>query len=257
MTAGYEARFGGIGRLFGRSSQERLRQAHVCVVGIGGVGSWAVEALTRSGVGALTLVDLDEVCLSNANRQLQALVGQYGKPKVEVMKDRILAINPECTVHPLQAFFTAANADPILAADFDYLVDAIDSPSKKCLLIARCREQGIPVVTAGGAGGRRDPTAIRTADLAFSTHDGLLQEVRRGLRRDFGFSRGQTPFGVQCVFSTEPPVVPAADGSVCTGRPANADLRLDCRSGYGTASFVTGTFGFTAAGVVVRQLGAG
>jgi tRNA threonylcarbamoyladenosine dehydratase len=254
MTAGYEARFGGIGRLFGRPAQERLRQAHVCVVGMGGVGSWAVEALARSGLGEFTLVDLDEVCISNANRQLHALVGQYGKPKVEVMHERIRAINPDCIVHPLLAFFTTANADTILGARFDYLLDAIDSPSKKCLLLARCRALGIPVVTTGGAGGRRDPTAIRVADLAGSSHDRLLQEVRRGLRRDFSFPRGAVPFGISCVFSTEAPVFPAGDGSVCAERPGGADLRLDCDRGYGTASFVTGAFGFAAAAVAVRHL---
>jgi tRNA threonylcarbamoyladenosine dehydratase len=254
MSGGYTARFGGVGRLFGQPAHKRLGRAHVCVVGVGGVGSWAVEALARSGIGALTLVDLDEVCISNVNRQLHALVGRYGQPKVEVMQERILAINPECVVHPLRAFFTAANAAQILETPFDYLVDAIDSPSAKCRLIAACRDRSIPIVTVGGAGGRRDPTAVRTADLAFSSHDALLQEVRRGLRREHGFPRGQRPFGVGCVFSTEAPVFPTGDGSVCRERPPEADLRLDCRSGFGTAAFVTGTFGFAAAGLVVRQL---
>jgi tRNA threonylcarbamoyladenosine dehydratase len=254
MTDGYAARFGGVGRLFGRSGQERLRRAHVCVVGVGGVGSWAVEALARSGIGALTLVDLDEVCISNVNRQLHALAGRFGQPKVEVLKERMLAINPDCSVHSLQALLTAATADEILATRFDSLVDAIDHAATKCLLIARCRQRGIPIVTAGGAGGRRDPTAVRTADLAFSTHDRLLQQVRRELRRDFDFPRGPKPFGVEAVFSTEPQVFPAGDGTVASERPRAADLRLDCRSGYGTAAFVTGTFGFVAAGGVVRHL---
>jgi tRNA A37 threonylcarbamoyladenosine dehydratase len=257
MNAGYEARFGGIARLFGQPAQERVRRARVCVVGLGGVGSWTVEALARSGVGELALVDLDDVCISNVNRQLHAVVGQYGRPKVDVVQERILAIHPDCTVRPLRAFFTAANADQILEGPFDYLVDAIDSPSLKCLLIARCRARDLPVVTVGGAGGRRDPTAVRVSDLAFSTHDALLQEVRRGLRRDHGFPRGPQPFGAACVFSTERQVFPAADGSVCAERPADADLRLDCRRGFGTASFVTGAFGFAAAAVVMRHLSGG
>ncbi len=254
---GSEYRFGGIQRLFGAKAVERIRQAQVCVVGLGGVGSWTVEALARSGIGQLTLVDLDEVCISNVNRQSHALEGDFGKPKADVLARRVRLINPECVAHPIQAFFTARTAETILATRFDFLVDAIDSPSQKCLIIARCRERGIPVVTAGGAGGRRDPTRIRVADLACSSHDALLQEVRRGLRRNHAFPGGEQPFGVDAVFSMEPPIYPAADGEVCARREPKADLRLDCGSGYGTATFVTGTFGFTAAAVVVRRLAAG
>lgn len=254
MSWSYKRRFSGVGRLLGTAGLERLRQSHVCVIGLGGVGSWVVEALARSGIGALTLVDLDDVCISNVNRQLHALDGELGRPKVEVMARRVKLINPECAVHPVHSFFLKSNADEILSVTFDHVVDAIDRPSLKCLLIARCRERQIPVITAGGAGGRRDPTAIQTADLAFSSHDALLQEVRRGLRKEYGFPRGNEPFGVECVFSREAPVFPAGDGTVCNERPASPDLRLDCRSGFGTASFVTGAFGLVAASRVVRHL---
>jgi tRNA threonylcarbamoyladenosine dehydratase len=254
---GYQRRFGGLGRLFGATGLERLQRAHVCVVGLGGVGSWAVEALARSGVGALTLVDLDDVCISNVNRQLHALEGELGKPKVEVMTRRVQAINPECAVHPLHSFFTKSNAKEMLQTQFAAVLDAIDGPSLKCLLIALCRERGIPVVTCGGAGGRRDPTAIEVADLAFSSRDRLLHEVRRKLRRDYGFPRGERPFGVECVLSREQAVYPTKDGSVCAERPASPDLRLDCNSGLGTASFVTGAFGLVAASLVVRQIAEG
>ena len=156
-----ERRFGGIGRLYGRDGLERLRRSHVCVVGVGGVGSWAVEALARSGIGELTLVDADKVCLSNVNRQLHALDENLGQPKVEVLARRVRAINPDCTVHPLPALFLKTNAGEILRAPYSFVLDAIASPSRKCLLLARCHNQGIPGLTTGAAGGRRDPTAVQ------------------------------------------------------------------------------------------------
>lgn len=251
---GYASRFSGIRRLVGSAGLERLRQAQVGVIGLGGVGSWAAEALARSGVGHLTLVDFDDVCLSNANRQLHALAGDYGKPKVEVMARRIQAINPDCAVRPVRAFFTVQTASEMLSAPFDYLVDAIDDAAMKCLLIARCRDQGIPVVVSGAAGGRRDPTLVRVADLAFISHDRLLNKVRTGLRTEYGFPRGKTPFGVEAVFSPEPAVYPAKDGTVCSRREGDESGRIDCDHGLGTATFVTGTFGFVAASLVLRKL---
>jgi len=249
----HEARFGGILRLFGKAGQERLRQAHVCIVGIGGVGSWAVEALARSGLGALTLVDLDDVCISNVNRQLPALTGEFGKPKVEVMAARVRLINPDCVVHARQMLFTATTAETLLATPYACVLDAIDQTPMKALLIARCRQRALPIVTTGGAGGRRDPTAIRVDDLARSTHDGLLAATRKLLRDEHGFPRNpRQQFGVPCVFSPEAQVFPARDGSVCATPETGANLRLDCRSGYGTAAFVTGAFGFAAAAQVVN-----
>jgi tRNA threonylcarbamoyladenosine dehydratase len=252
----YAKRFGGIGRLYGKEGLERIRPAHVCVIGLGGVGSWAVEALARSGIGALTLVDLDDVCISNVNRQLHALDGELGRPKVEVMARRVRAINPDCAVHPLQAFFLKSNADEILQTRFNYVLDAFDSPSRKCALIALCRERGIPVITSGAAAGRRDPTAVEVIDLAFSSHDRLLQEVRSLLRTRHGFPRGKNPFGVECVLSREPAVYPAGDGQVCAVPGTEQDLRIDCDTGFGTASFVTGTFGFVAAARIVQRIAA-
>ena len=252
----YDARFGGLRRLYSADGLERLRRAHVCVVGLGGVGSWAVEALARSGIGALTLVDMDDVCVSNVNRQLHALGAEIGRPKVEVMAGRALSINPECAVHPLHTFFTASNAADILRTRFDYLLDAVDSPARKCLLITTCRAQGIPVMVAGGAGGRRNAAGLKVADLAFSSHDPLLQQVRSTLRAEFGYPRGTEPFGVDCVFSSEQVVYPRQDGSVGDRREPGFKARLDCDSGYGTACFVTGTFGFVAAGHIVGKIAA-
>lgn len=250
----FERRFGGIGRLYGAAGLERIRRAHVCVVGLGGVGSWAVEALARSGIGELTVVDLDDVCISNVNRQLHALDGELGKPKVEVMARRVRAINPDCVVHPLQAFLLKSNAGEVLQAGFDYVFDAFDSPSRKAVLIARCRERGIRVITSGAAAGRRDPAAVEVTDLAFSSHDRLLQEVRSRLRTRHGFPRGKQSFGVECVLSREPPVYPEAGGRIGAARRSGHDLRIDCDTGYGTASFVTGTFGFVAAARIVQGI---
>ena len=249
----YDARFDGIKRLYGVDGQQRLRGSHVCVIGIGGVGSWAVEALARSGVGTLTLVDLDDVCISNVNRQLHAVTGEFGKPKISVMAERVKLISPDCVVHECQMLYTASTSEKILSARFDVLLDAIDSPSMKALMIASCVRQGIPIVATGGAGGRRDPTALRCCDLAFSTHDGLLAATRKLLRGNHDFpGTPKTPFGVPCVFSPEPQVFPASNGTVCEKPEVDSSLRLDCRSGYGTATFVTGAFGFAAASQVVR-----
>jgi tRNA A37 threonylcarbamoyladenosine dehydratase len=254
MTS-YEARFGGVLRLYGAAGQERLRQAHVCVVGIGGVGSWAVEALARSGVGQLTLVDLDDVCISNVNRQLPAVTGTFGQPKVEAMAARVQLINPDCVVRAEQSLFTATTAETIFAPGYSAVLDAIDQTALKALLIASCRQRSIPVVTTGGAGGRRDPTALRVADLARTTHDGLLQNVRKLLRAEHQFPRDpKQPFGVPCVYSAEPQVYPAKDGTVCASPAPGERLRLDCRTGYGTACFVTGAFGFAAAAEVVKGI---
>lgn len=254
----YESRFSGLGRLYGVTGQDRLRRAHVCVVGIGGVGSWAVEALARSGVGALTLVDLDDVCITNVNRQVPALTGQFGKAKVDSMRERVLAINPACHVHAMREFFSPATAERLLQTQYDFVFDAIDGVTHKCLLLASCRERDLPVVSAGSAGGRRDPAQVRVDDLSRTTHDRLLQDVRKRLRKLHGFPRQpDRKFKIACVYSPEPVVYPHQDGTVCGVKEEGSDLRLDCRSGYGTASFVTGTFGFIAAARIVRQIAEG
>lgn len=255
VSSDYAQRFSGIARLYGAAGAENLRRAHVCVVGVGGVGSWAVEALARTGVGALTLVDLDEVCVSNVNRQLPALTSEVGKPKIQVLKERVAGINPECRVVVIEEFFTSANANVILATKFDCVLDSIDDVDNKSLLLAACVERSLPVVTVGGAGGRRDPTAMRVSDLAFTSHDRLLQRVRKILRTDYKFpDDAKKPFGIPCVYSVELPVFPQSDGTVCTTRGEATELRMNCNSGYGSATYVTGAFGFAAAAEVVRLI---
>jgi tRNA A37 threonylcarbamoyladenosine dehydratase len=257
ISADYFHRFGGVGRLIGHAGLERLRAAHVCIVGVGGVGSWAVEGLARSGIGRLTLIDLDDVCVTNVNRQLPALDGNIGRPKVAVLAERIRLINPECRVEVVHEFFTAGSAARLLTSSFDFVVDAIDRMSHKALLISACRDRGVPVVTIGGAGGRRDPTLIHAGDIGEAT-DELLRQVRKRLRRDHGFSsgaqKGITRMGVRCVWSSEAPVYPWSDGTCGTRAEPGSNLTLDCESGFGTAVFVTGTFGFVAAGEVVHAL---
>jgi tRNA A37 threonylcarbamoyladenosine dehydratase len=251
----FETRFGGIARLYGRDGLEKLRAARVCVVGLGGVGAWAAEALARSGLGALTLVDLDEVCASNMNRQLHALTETVGRAKVAVMAERIQAINSDCRVTAEQQFFNEQTAAGLLAPQFDFVLDAIDSVTNKVLLVAGCRRRNLPIVACGGAGGRRDGTQVRTADLAQVTHDRLLAEVRKKLRKEFQFPADGSAMGVACVFSAEPPVFAQPDGSVCASRTATPDgTRLNCNGGLGSAAFVTGAFGLAAAGIVVRRI---
>lgn len=255
MNDDYVSRFGALGRLYGAAALPRLHAAHVAVVGVGGVGSWVVEALARSGIGALTLVDLDDVCVTNTNRQLHALADTVGRPKVAVLAERVRAINPDCRVTTHVEFFTAQSAERLLATKFTWLVDAIDVMSNKALLLATCVARGQPVLTIGGAGGKRDATRLRVGDLGEAQGDDLLRQVRKKLRNDHGFARGEGQvFGIPCVSSNEKPVFPWADGSCSTEPEPGTSLRLDCASGFGTGVFVTGAFGFAAAGEVVRRI---
>ena len=255
-TDDHALRFGGIRRLYGTRAYERFRTAHVVVVGVGGVGSWTVEALARSGIGKLTLIDLDDVCVSNVNRQLHALDGTVGRPKVEVLAERCRAIQPGIEVVEDIAFATPTNLAERIPEDADHLVDAIDSVVAKAALISWCKRRKLPITVTGAAGGQTDPTRIRVADLARTEHDPLLAKVRARLRRDFGFSRNpKRRFSVECVYSDEQLVYPSPDGEVCLQKPGSGEsTRLDCASGFGAATFVTGSFGFVAASRVLARL---
>jgi tRNA A37 threonylcarbamoyladenosine dehydratase len=253
--ADFQARFSGIGRLYGVAGLERLRQARVAVIGLGGVGSWTVEALARSGVGHLTLVDLDEVCLSNTNRQLHALTSAVGKAKAQALAERVAEIAPQCEVRTEITYFNAGTAERLLAPGFDVVVDAIDNLNNKCLLIDECRRRGLTIVTCGGAGGRQDPTRIQVADLARTFDDPLLSFTRKRLRQKHGFPRDRRrKWKIDCVFSPEPPIYPQSNGSVCAMREEGSELRLNCESGYGTATFITGVFGFHLAALAVNKI---
>jgi tRNA A37 threonylcarbamoyladenosine dehydratase len=248
VNADYLARFGGVGRLYGTGALERLLAAHVAVVGVGGVGSWTVEGLARSGVGALTLIDLDDVCVTNVNRQLPALDGNLGRTKVEALAERVRLINPECMVTVVTEFLTAVNADRLLAPAFTVVVDAIDGTTNKADLIGACVRLGKRCVTVGGAGGKRDASQLRIGDLGEAWGDELLKMVRKKLRREHGFARGErNRYGVRCVWSAENPTYPWADGTCNLEPEPGSNLKLDCASGFGTAVWVTGAMGLAAA----------
>lgn len=246
-------RFAGIARLYGEQGLAALRRSRVCVVGLGGVGSWSVEALARSGVGQLTLVDLDEVCISNTNRQLHALTTTVGRSKASVLAERARLISPDIEVNAIEDFFTESSAERILVAGFDAVIDAIDSFRNKCLLLAQCRDRGIPVVTVGGCGGRVDPSRVQLEDISKSHGDTLLAMVRKRLRQKFGFPR-RGRWNVACVYSDEPQRFVGARGEIQLTQTEDTKTGMDCEGGLGAATFLTGTFGFMAAKAVVDLL---
>ena len=249
MPVDHERRFGGVARLYGAEGAERLRQAHVCIVGIGGVGSWSAEALARTGVGRITAVDLDMVAESNTNRQIHALGDIYGKAKVEAMAERIRAINPDCQVTCIEEFVTPDNVGEMLGNNFSVVIDAIDQMQAKAAMVAFCRRQKIPIIVAGAAGGQLDPTQVRVADLSQTVQDPLLAKLRSVLRREYGFPRdGKKKFGVSAVFSTEPLRYPSKEATCNTERgPAG----LNC-AGFGSSVCVTSVFGMAAAAQAIN-----
>lgn len=251
----YERRFGGVARLYGQAGLTKLQSAHVCVIGIGGVGSWAVEALARNAVGRITLIDLDNIAESNVNRQLHAVENEFGKAKVSAMAERIRAINPSCVVHEIEDFITQKNLETMLNQGYHGIIDAIDDARVKAAMAAYCYHNKLPLVMTGGAGGRLDPTKINQTDLAKTSGDRLLAKVRTLLRRDFDFPRdAREKFGIPCVYSDEPIIPPI---HVCINEDAthgnSAPTGLNC-AGYGSSVCVTATFGMVAAAYVLKQL---
>lgn len=251
-------RFAGIDRLYGAGAIRHLSGCRVAVIGMGGVGSWLVEALARSAVGHLTLVDADDICVSNSNRQLPALEGQFGRPKVAAMAERCRAINPRIEVDAVESFLTPSNLESLLDRGFDLVLDACDSFRSKVEMIAWCRRRKLPVVVCGSAGGRVDPTQVRVRDLSRTEHDAMLALVRKKLRGEFNFPRNRDRyFGVPAVYSLENVRYPQADGSVCGLRPSmgpDEALKLDCGAGLGAATQVTGAFAFVMAGKALEIL---
>jgi tRNA A37 threonylcarbamoyladenosine dehydratase len=245
-------RFGGILRLYGEDGQARLATARVCVVGIGGVGSWAAEGLARSGVGQLTLIDLDHVAESNINRQIHATDPTLGQAKVHAMRDRIAGYYPACNVTPVDDFLTVENTAGLLGTGYDCVIDAIDTVHAKVSMIAFCRRTEIPLVTCGAAGGQIDPTQIRVDDLARATQDPLLAKVRSQLRKEHGFPReSKKRFGVEAVFSIEPLRYPEV-GAACD-LPRGGTAGLNC-AGFGSVVTVTASMGLFAAARAINTL---
>ena len=258
MTADLERRFGGIARLYGSERAARIRDARVCVIGIGGVGSWTVEALARSGVGSITLIDLDHVAEANVNRQIHALEPDFGRAKVAAMQARIAAINPACSATAIEEFIDEQNLAQLLGTQHDVVIDAIDNVRAKAALAAWCRRGKQRLVMCGGAGGRTDPTRIVVDDLARTSGDALLSKVRGRLRRDYGFTReAKKKFGIVAVFSDEPAIMPR-DAACDVDMPhAEAGPQgLNC-AGYGSSVCVTAAFGMVAAAEALRLIADG
>ncbi|HCH64374.1 MAG TPA: tRNA threonylcarbamoyladenosine dehydratase [Deltaproteobacteria bacterium] len=254
-------RFDRIGRLFGDVAMSRLQNTHVVVIGLGGVGSLAAESLVRSGVGRITLVDFDLVCVTNVNRQLQAMRGNVGKPKASVLAERLRKVNPAAEIKAVPLFYEARLADRMLG-DADWVVDAIDNLTAKAHLVAECRRRDIPIVVSTGASGRMDPTRIRITDLNRTTVDPLAASLRKILRQKHAFPRGKSKWRIPAVFSDETlaaPVSLAYDGDtgfdcVCPNGDNDVHTCEDRNVIWGTAGFVTGAFGLACASVVVRGI---
>ena len=245
----FEQRFGGIGRLYTPEGLAKLRQSHICVIGIGGVGSWAVEALVRSGIGKITMIDMDDICVTNINRQIHALTSTVATLKTEAMKTRIAEINPECQVEIIDDFISPDNLADYLNRGYDYVIDAIDSVKTKAALIAYCKRNKIRLITTGGAGGQTDPSQIQIADLSKTIQDPLASKVRALLRKEYHFSQNpKRKFGVDCVFSTQPLIFPKM------GEGCEISATMNCANGFGAVTIVTATFAFFAVGRVIDKL---
>lgn len=252
----YEHRFSGLQRLYGKSRHSKLKHAHICVVGIGGVGSWVVEALARSGIQEITMIDWDDLCYTNINRQIHAMDGTIGKAKIDIMSERIKAINPECNIHAIREYFSPDNAEILLSNTFQGVIDAIDVLTPKCHLLAGCRRLKIPIVAMGAAGGMVDPTLIKVADLNKSYQDPLLAQVRKKLKRDYNFpSKENARFKIPCIFSSEHKTIPKPEEIDCALDDLDKSSKnLGCDYGYGSATFVTGSMAFFAVAHLFKML---
>lgn len=254
-------RFDRMGRLVGDPAMGRLFATHVAVIGLGGVGSWAAESLARSGVGRVTLVDFDDICITNANRQLHALQGLVGQKKASVLGERLRKINPQAQIRDLAMFYNEENNPEIFSVRPDFVIDAIDNLTAKAHLLNYCRSNKIPVITSAGAAARMDPLAVKVADLAETANDPLAHQMRKILRTRYQFPR-EGAFGIPCVYSEEQPMIPEeltydkGEGFKCVCPQGQNDLH-SCdkrRVIYGTASFVTGSFGLVMASWVVKNV---
>ena len=241
----HDRRFGGLDRLYGEGSRLALHRGRIAVIGVGGVGSWVVEALARSGVGSITMIDFDQVAISNTNRQIQALDSTFGMAKIHALEARIREINPDCRVNAIEDFLTQENMQQLIpAGTFDAVVDACDEAKVKAALIAHARYHKIKLVVCGAAGGKRNPLKLRQDDLGRVTHDALLSRIRNTLRKDYRIlPRKNGKFNVSCIYLEEPSIRSTA---CATGS-------LNC-SGYGSVVTVTAAMGFAAAAYCLEKL---
>jgi len=251
----YDKRFAGIARLYGETAAKQIKSFHICVIGIGGVGSWAAEALVRSGITEITLIDNDCIEYSNTNRQIHTLSETIGAQKTDAMAERLRSINPQVKCNIIDDFITVKTYEEYLSLGYDYVIDAIDSIKFKTLMIQYCKRNKIPLICTGGAGGLSDPAKIKIDDLSRTYNDALASKVRSQLRKQYGFPKNtKKKFGVECVFSSQQQVYPKEDGTVSHEKPGIHGVSLDCRFGYGASSIVTATFGLMAAGRVIDKL---
>lgn len=257
-----QRRFGGLARLFGPNAYAALHQAHVAVVGIGGVGSWAAEALARHGIGALTLIDLDHIAESNINRQVHALSDTLGQAKVEAMAARIHGINPECHVHLVDDFLTPENVSAVLPETLDVVIDCTDQMNAKVAMVLHARARKQYLIVCGGAGGKTNLLSMRVGDLSEATHDALLARLRNTLRKQHGYPRASTEagkprkrvpkMGVRVLWLDQPTILPEAWQEVQT--PTDVSLQgLSC-AGYGSSVTVTASMGLAAAAEAVNKI---
>lgn len=275
MPPDFERRFGGLARLYGAAGAQQIRQAHIVVVGLGGVGSWAAEAAARSGVARLTLVDLDHIAESNINRQVHALDNTIGMAKVQAMRERIAHINPDCSIHCIEEFVAADNWPGVLGFDADFewktlaVIDACDQVKAKTAMAAWAIKNRATFISVGAAGGKRLAHKVDIEDLSLVTHDPLLSQMRSRLRKEHGAARDKKKIGVACVFSRETVMQSGAVAVVTHGETADArqpgnspsdflvaaqsDSTLNCH-GYGSVVTVTSTFGLCAAGWVLGKI---
>jgi len=252
MSEASNDRFGGVARLHGDAGFGKLQNAHVCVVGIGGVGSWVCETLARTGIGELTLIDADDICVTNINRQIHALTATIGQEKVKAMAERIMGINPDCKVNQKTSFFLESTAEELLAPKYDFVVDAIDSIKHKTLLIALCKQKDINVITVGGAGGKTGITGIQVCDLGLTHGDRLLSKVRATLRKQYNFPKyAGEKFNIPSVFSPEAGKLLWWD---IDSDKQKTSLKLDCNNGFGTDMTVISIFAITAAHYVINYI---
>ncbi|MGH1485821.1 MAG: tRNA cyclic N6-threonylcarbamoyladenosine(37) synthase TcdA [Cellvibrionaceae bacterium] len=256
FTDSYQQRFGGIIRLYGTQAASTLLKSHILIIGIGGVGSWVAEALARSGIGTITLMDLDDICVTNTNRQVHTNCNTVGHPKSETMRERLNDINPEINSHIINDFIDKHNVTDYVKNDFSLVIDAIDNAIEKTELIAYCTKNNIPIISIGSSGGKKDPSQITYGDLKKTTGDILFAKIRNNLRRHHGFSRDtKKSFGVETIYSAEQMTYPDNQGETCQSREFLGEgEKLDCSGGYGAATMVTASFGFLAATRAIEHI---
>ncbi|MFK7795318.1 MAG: ThiF family adenylyltransferase [Gammaproteobacteria bacterium] len=256
MSKQTSRRFIGIERLYGQQAYQKITNSHICVIGIGGVGSWVVESLARSGVEQLTLIDLDHIAESNINRQIHALSETLGQSKIIAMQERIASINPNCIVNLIDDHLSCDNIPQLLNPSFNYIIDCIDQFRIKACLIHHCRNNKIDLLTIGGAGGKIDPTRIQVDDLSRSSGDSLLAKTRKQLRTQHDFPRDlRRRFDISCVFSSEQLRYPTDSHEVSTNKSECSNLSgLNCANGFGSLSAVTATFGMIACAHALNKI---